>query len=371
MGAFSAVYSRVARLRRSWYAHRPQARHRLQRPVVSVGNLVVGGSGKTPVVATIARLLIAAGERPAILSRGYGRRGSDGVVVASDGQGILASAKQSGDEPAMLAAALPTVPIVVSADRYHAGALAERRFGVTVHLLDDGFQHLQLARDVDLLLVHPADLDDTVLPGGALREPHDAAASADAVLVAGTRDEAEETAAALGVRTMFTVEPRYGAARWLRGSPDGSPGPTGGRVVAVAGIARPERFFDALRTAGWDIAREMPFRDHRWFTPADHAAIAAAVRETGADGVITTEKDAVRLQGSDPSLQTGTQGTQELPVWAALPMTAVIEPEAPFVEWLLDRLRHAGHTMTGDSRPVRRSPEGAPELVRHSPEGEG
>jgi tetraacyldisaccharide 4'-kinase len=296
--ALSAVYSRVARLRRSWYASHPHARRVLQRPVISVGNLVVGGSGKTPVVAALARLLLEVGERPAILSRGYARRGADGVVVVSDGRTRLATVEQAGDEPWMLAAALPAVPVVVSADRYHAGALAERQFGCTVHLLDDGFQHLHLARDVDLLLVHPQDLADCVLPAGRLREPHDAATAADAVLVSARGEEAEQVAATLGVRTMFTLEPRFGAARWLSASPDGSAGPVGGTIVAVAGIARPQRFFGALRTLGWDVVREMPFPDHHWFTDADHARIAAAVRELNADIVMTTEKDAARINGA-------------------------------------------------------------------------
>lgn len=336
MKALSAVYGRVARLRRSWYTRRPHARRTLDRPVISVGNLVVGGSGKTPVVAALARLLSAAGERPSILSRGYARRGAEGVVAVSDGERVLATVEQAGDEPWMLATALPGVPVVVAADRYHAGSLAERRFGCTVHLLDDGFQHLPLARDIDLLLVHPQDLDDCVLPSGRLRESHDAAAAADAVLVSGTADEADETAAALGVRAMFTVRPTFGAARWLNGSPDGSPGPAGGKVVAVAGIARPERFFDALRAHGWDVAREMPFPDHHWFTRADHDRIAAAVRETGADGVMTTEKDAARAHfPADP-------------VWAVLPMEVAIEPADRFVAWLLPRIR----------RPVRHSPQG-------------
>lgn len=331
MSPISALYGRVARLRRSWYARRPHAQHRLQRPVISVGNLAVGGSGKTPVVAALARLLLDVGETPSILSRGYARRGSDGVVVVSDGREVGATVEQAGDEPTMLASLLPGVPVVVSADRYHAGALAERQFGCTVHLLDDGFQHLPLARDVDLLLVRPGDLDDRVLPTGRLREPHDAAAAADAVLVSGTPDEAEEVAAALGVRAMFTIAPRFAPARWLSESPDGSAGPAGGRVVAVAGIARPERFFDALRALGWDVAREMAFPDHHWFTAADHDRIATAVRELHADGVMTTEKDAVRINDSRPHLSG--------PVWAVLPMTIVIEPHDTFVEWLLPRLR--------------------------------
>ncbi len=327
MRALSAAYGQVARLRRSWYERRPHARRRLARPVVSVGNLAAGGSGKTPVAAALATLLIAAGERPSILSRGYARRvRADGVVVVSDGTSLLASVEESGDEPQMLARMLPGVPVIVSADRYLGGVLAERRLGCTVHVLDDGFQHLQLARDVDLLLIHPRDLEDAVLPGGSLRERHDAAGSADALLVEGTAQEAADVAAALGVPAAFRVVRRFGTVRWL--GPGGSaPVPSRGRVVAVAGIARPDRFFGALRELGWDVAREMPFRDHHWFTAADLAAVAAVVGETGADGVITTEKDAARM-GSTPG-----------PVsWMVLPMDVVIEPADAFQAWLLERV---------------------------------
>jgi tetraacyldisaccharide 4'-kinase len=340
LNALSAVYGRVARLRRSWYARRPDARRTLQRPVVSIGNLVVGGSGKTPVTAAVARLLVQAGERPSVLSRGYARRqDADGAVVVSDGMQILASVQQSGDEPQMLARMLPGVPVVVAADRYLAGCLAERRFDCTVHILDDGFQHLRLVRNADLLIVHPADLDERLLPAGRLREPQVAAKSADALLVPGRPEEVEEVSAALGVRTAFAVTPHYGPARWLDAGAVHSDGPTGGRVVAVAGIAKPQRFFNALRELGWDVACELPFPDHHWFSSADHARIAAAVRELNADGVITTEKDAARLgSGSVPGPD---------PVWAVLPMDVVIEPADAFASWLLARVR----------TPVRRSAE--------------
>jgi tetraacyldisaccharide 4'-kinase len=325
----SHAYGRVARLRRSWYARRPHARRVLDRPVISVGNLVVGGSGKTPVVAALTRLLLKAGERPAVLSRGYARRRlSEGALVVSDAGGIRATVEQSGDEPQMLARLLPGVPVVVSQDRYLAGAIAERSLGCTVHLLDDGFQHLQLAREIDVLLVRPDDLDDRVLPAGRLREPLDVARYADALLIAGSTEETEVVSAALGVLPAFRLEFRHGAARWLRPESLAGPGPSGGRVVAVAGIARPQRFFDAVRELGFEVAREMPFPDHHWFTDADLVRITQAVADENADGVMTTEKDAVRL-GPDRNL---------VPVWAVLPLEVAIEPADAFERWLLNRL---------------------------------
>ena len=331
MSALSAIYGRVALLRRSWYEGHPSARRRLATPVISVGNLVVGGSGKTPAVAAIARLLLTMGERPAILSRGYARRkGSDGVVVVSDGTEVLVDVGASGDEPQMLAQTLPGVAMLVAPDRYLAGRLAEQRFGATVMVLDDGFQHLQLDRTVDLLVVSPEDLGEHVLPSGRLREPLTAARKADAVLVYGGRDRVQHIAGTLGVPTWFTVTSQYGAIRSIAGPPATS---NDRRVVAFAGIARPRRFFAALRDRGYDVAGELTFRDHHWFSRADVARIAAAARAADANLVVTTEKDAVRLEG-----MVGVPGVQEVR-WGVLPMEATIEPPALFATWLQSRLR--------------------------------
>ncbi len=148
--------------------------------------MAVGGSGKTPLVAHLARLLQDAGHRPAILTRGYARaRPSDGVTVVSDGERLLADLDRAGDEPLMLARRLPGVPVLVSSDRYLSGRLAERRFDCSVHLLDDGFQHFQLERDVDLVVVSGADLARPgTLPSGRLREPLDVLRDASAVVLA-------------------------------------------------------------------------------------------------------------------------------------------------------------------------------------------
>ena len=323
-----AVYGRLAQLRRSWYDARPHARARLTRPVISVGNLVVGGSGKTPIVAALARLLVARGERPAVLTRGYARRRhTDGVLVVSDRTGLRAGVEASGDEPQMLARALPGVPVLVSPDRYLAGRLAERQFDATVMLLDDAFQHVKLARTVDLLVVAPADLDDRVLPSGRLREPLDAARAADAVLVYGTLDDAHRVQAALGVGAAFAVSRRYGAIRTIRG-----PEPNGGRrALALAGIGRPDRFFRAVGENGFEVAGELAFRDHHWFTAGDVDRAIDRARSVAADVIVTTEKDAVRLERV---LQPGDAGVP----WAVLPMDVAIEPADEFAAWLQGRL---------------------------------
>ena len=331
MKPLSALYGRAAALRRAWYERHPAARKRLTRPVISVGNMVVGGSGKTPIVAAIARLLLEMGERPAILSRGYGRRPTaDGVVVVSDGHSVLATVRESGDEPQMLARTLPSVPVLVSADRYLAGRFAEERFGATVHVLDDAFQHLQMERTVNLLVMSADDLADQVLPAGRLRESLSAARAADAVLAYGA-DAGRQIAGALGVPCSFAVETRHAAVRSLAGSAADA---GDRRVAAVAGIARPARFFSALRAQGYEIVRELTFRDHHWFTPADVARIEAAARDAQASLIVTTGKDAVRLEGF---VEVPDVPGVPMVRWAVLPMAVTID--AGFAPWLRARLR--------------------------------
>jgi tetraacyldisaccharide 4'-kinase len=338
--AFSALYGGAAQLRRAWYERVPGRARALAQPVISVGNLVVGGSGKTPVVAAIARLLVERGERPSILSRGYGRtRGADGVVVVSTPDTVIEPVSRSGDEPQMLARGLPGVPVIVSSDRYLAGALAERRFGCSVHILDDGYQHLQLRRDIDLLLVCKSDLDERLLPSGRLREPLAAAAAADALLVTGDDDDVEEVVSSLGKTVAFLVVPQFGEARPVHASGDAAVGSR--RALAVAGIARPQRFFAAARAEGWDVVREMAFRDHHWFDRRDIDRIRAAAAETGADVVLTTEKDAMRLIDDRGPQASALHGPDSAPPWMYLPMHVVIESATAFRAWLGDRLNAA------------------------------
>lgn len=327
MSALSAVYGGVARLRRSWYERRPASRARLPRPVISVGNIVVGGSGKTPVVAALATVLTRMGHRPAILSRGYGRTSRPGdVVIVSDGTSPLVPVEESGDEPQMLARDVAGVPIVVCADRFRAGLAAIERFNPDALILDDGFQHLQLARTIDLLVISPADLTEQVLPSGRLREPLSAARRADAVLVFGDAENARRVAGDVGVPHSFFVTRRLLPLRPL--SESARMMPTKTAVAAVAGIARPERFFDALRQSH-QIVRELVFADHHWFTESDVREVERQALEHGAVAVVTTAKDGVRLERH--------RAAMSLP-WAILPIQVSIEPGVEFESWLRARL---------------------------------
>jgi len=331
IGTLSSLYGAAAAWRRAWYAREPSRQRRLERPVISVGNLRVGGSGKTPIVEYIARLLVSAGERPAILTRGYARRDArDGVTIVSDGSRIIANLDAAGDEPLMLAQGLSGVSVLVGADRYLSGRLAERRLGATVHLLDDGFQHLQLARDVDLLLVAEEDLEDRPLPAGRLREQLSAACVADAALVtAGYDSAAGRIARACGIERVFRVTRAIGAPRTLFGARDTIVVPPASRVFVVAAIARPDRFVADVAAAGWEISGVLSFRDHHRFGARDIARIDAEARAKGSAVVLTTEKDAVRLA----ACRLG-----GLPI-AAVPLVVGVEPADAFRDWLLGEMR--------------------------------
>jgi tetraacyldisaccharide 4'-kinase len=309
------LYAQTARLRRRWYERHPQARRRLARPVISVGNLSVGGTGKTPLVAQIAAWLIERGERPAILSRGYGRAALvDGVVVVSDGRRVLANLDCSGDEPMMLARAVGGAIVAVAENRYLAGVVAERRLGATVHVLDDGFQHVQLERDFDVLMTRPGEVaNGRVLPMGRLREGADAAARADLVVVLDAdADETRTEAWALGISQSVSARRVLGAhgakaangasgAKGAEGASSaggarGEEGAKGTPRVAVGGIAHPQQFFDMLSEAGYPVAGTIAFPDHHNYRARDITRIADAVRSSGAAGIWTTEKDAVRFE---------------------------------------------------------------------------
>ena len=264
--------------------------------------MAVGGSGKTPLVAHVARLLQDAGHRPAILTRGYARaRPSDGVTVVSDGERVLADLDRAGDEPLMLARRLPGVPVLVSSDRYLSGRLAERRFGCSVHLLDDGFQHFQLERDVDLVVVSGADLArPATLPSGRLREPLDALRDASAVVLADVEPAEDEAAVralgALGVEIAFRLARESGSpqpidrGRSIRAARGRHARSGGGRPRAAGAVLRRRRRGTGGRwRARWRFATTTATRD------ATSPASAAAMRGAGAAMVVTTEKDVVRM----------------------------------------------------------------------------
>jgi tetraacyldisaccharide 4'-kinase len=259
---------------------------KLQCPVISVGSLSAGGAGKTPVVIALAELLDAHGWHVDILSRGFGRegRGAERVNGTADG-----AARRFGDEPVMIGKRTG-VPVWVGADRFAAGTAAEASNAARgVHLLDDGFQHRQLARAMDVVLVTAKDLDDALLPAGNRREPLAALRRAHAVVLR----EDERVRVEPSVRGLM----REGAAIWtvrreLRIPAEAN---AGMRPLAFCAIARPESFWMMLAEAGCTIANAVAFADHHIYTAADMERLVKAAQQSGATGFLTTEKDAVKL----------------------------------------------------------------------------
>jgi tetraacyldisaccharide 4'-kinase len=272
----ASVYGGVLGTRNALYDRGWLRARSLQGPVISVGNLSAGGSGKTPFVILLGELLKEREVRFDVLSRGYGRN-TRGVLLVDPG-GLP---RDFGDEPLLIARRLQ-VPVVVGEDRYAAGRFAESRFGGQVHLLDDGFQHRGLARDFDIVLVTPEDARDRLLPAGRLREPLRGLQRADAVVLAS--GAAAETFPLAG-KTVWRV--RRGIVP--QNVPD--------RPVVFCGIARPQNFLLQLRAAGIDPVAEALFRDHHAYTEKDVRDLLELRRRSEAGGFVTTEKDAVNLGG--------------------------------------------------------------------------
>lgn len=332
MSVLNHLYGSLAARRRRWYAERPDRCRRLEQPVVSVGALAAGGSGKTPVTAHVAELLAAHGERPAVLSRGYGRRQrADGVVIVRDRAGIQTTLDAAGDEPLMLANRLTGMPVLVCEDRFLAGRVAETRFEASVHVLDDGFQHLALHRDIDLVVIGAADVEaQQTLPGGRLRERLATAHVADALIVeAPTLAAASQVAARLGVDDVFQLTRRLGVP--MPAAPDAGDVPSGARVLVVCGIAHPAAFVAAVRDAGYEVAGSIELVDHHPFSAGDVERIAGRATAVGAECVLTTEKDMVRLRPYAPFT---------FPL-AWVPLQVTIEPAGRLRAWLVDRIDRA------------------------------
>jgi tetraacyldisaccharide 4'-kinase len=295
LAPLALAYGGAAALRAELYRRGWLPRARLSGPVISVGNLSLGGSGKTPLVARVAELLRDHGLPVAVLSRGYGGRFRGTALIVSDGRATLASAAEAGDEPAMLAAMLPGVVVAVGPRRDAVGRVVEARFGRRVHVLDDGFQHLRLERDLDLLCLDAADADERTLPAGRLREFPRAAARADVVLLAqGERPESERLAA---LTARFGAERLFRVRRRVLGFFDlaGTERPAPARPFLVSAIARPERFEADAAARVERLAGQARFRDHHFFAAGEWLRLLQHARAAGADAVVTTAKDAVRL----------------------------------------------------------------------------
>ncbi len=281
MNLLTRLYGGISNLRNALYDRGVLTSRRLQRPVISVGNLSAGGTGKTPFVIALGQLLRERGISFDVLSRGY-RRKTRGVLTV-DPSG---NASDFGDEPILIARRLG-VPVVVGESRYHAGRLAEEKFQPQCHILDDGFQHRSLARDFDIVLVTAADFRDRLLPSGRLREPLSALDRADAIVIP---HDLQIDHPALKQKLVWRIERRIEIP-----SPPAAP-------LVFCGIARPEQFFAQVRAAGITPAAEFSFPDHHSYNQSDIRRLIELRKNSGSDGFLTTEKDAINLGPLQASL---------------------------------------------------------------------
>jgi len=298
------LYGLAGRIRAMLYRRGWLASRKLPVPVVSVGNLTVGGTGKTPLVIFLAEWLSGQGKRVAILSRGYRRGGAAPRLVVSDGARVLVTPEEAGDEPYLMARRCPGAVVAVGADRYELGRWVLDRFPVDYVLLDDGFQHLAVQREVDLLLIDATDLAGlrAVFPAGRLREPIDAAGRASMIVVT-KADRPEQTAAVADLLRPITAGVPVAQAVFrpdtLVSVTDGSRQSLGWcrgkRAVLCSGIADPASFRALAIRLGMTPVEHVIYRDHHRYMREDVSDVRAKAAAAQADMILTTEKDAGKL----------------------------------------------------------------------------
>jgi len=287
---------------------------KLAVPVISVGNLVLGGTGKTPLVLYIAEFLRAKNKKPAILSRGYKGTASDTINVVSDGNTIFLDVGSAGDEPRLLAEKLPGTPIITGKKRSVTGRFALDSFDIDHLILDDGFQHLAIKRDLDIVLFNAGKLlgNGRVLPGGELREPLSALKRADAFILTGSGDTDDKKVEAFlkFLDDRFPDKPVFtgsyviedNMARTSAGINDALSLEDGRKIplYGFCGIARPESFYNTLQQAGLEIAGFQTFADHHRYSADDISELCLNGKTAGARALVTTEKDLVKLRNLFP-----------------------------------------------------------------------
>jgi tetraacyldisaccharide 4'-kinase len=333
------LYLRAALLRNRLYDRGTFASHAAGAPVVSVGNLVAGGTGKTPLTAWLAARFLERGRRVALVSRGYGGRRSEEVTVVWQDGKLLSDAEAAGDEPVLLGRLVPGAAVVVGADRVRAARHAVGTLGADLLLLDDGFQHRRLARDCDVLLLAAADPfgGGRGLPAGLLREsPAEALARAHLLVLTGSLSPPPQIEERL--RRMAPGLPLFRerhaptALVALDGRPRAEPSALEGRAVfAVAGLARPSALRETLESLGARVVGYRDLPDHHRFRPGEEASLLAQADEAGAELLLLSEKDAVRWQAPE----------SDGPEILALRVEARLDDPEGFLEAVLGRLETA------------------------------
>ena len=304
LGALSGGYRGLLGAREWLYERGVLRSQSLPCVVVSVGNLTVGGTGKTPAVELAVRTLADLGHRPAVVSRGY-RRQTRGIQVVADTASIRLDPEDAGDEPFLLARRLPRVPVIVGANRYEAARLAVERFHATAVVLDDGFQHKTLVKNLEIVMTRARNPwgNGRLLPGGPLREPLAALGRADLIVATEARSAVDledvRSAAARWAPAVPVLTARYAPvecweARRMRARPLDSL--AGARLLAFAGIASPRGFGATLGELGVDLLEQTAFPDHHWYSSEDLRRLSLRAQVLDAEALVTTEKDWVRLR---------------------------------------------------------------------------
>ncbi len=300
---FSALYSLATRLRLAAYRRHLFSVSKLDALVISVGNITTGGTGKTPLVEWVCRILAEEGKRVCVLTRGYRRQNSNEQVVVSDGNKVLTDVAAAGDEPWLLARDLLGIAAVVcNTNRSEAGRWALDNLQSEVFVLDDGFQHLQLARDLNIVTIDATNpWGGGLLPSGHLREPLAGLARADCFVLTRTEEQPDLTSitAALqkivGHTAVFPSRMVTTRLRLLGGETPDQVSSTQKPVAAFCGVGNPKSFFNHLRREGYELAFERAFPDHYNFEQADVDSIIGEAKAKGAASILTTAKDAVKL----------------------------------------------------------------------------
>ncbi|MBW1779830.1 MAG: tetraacyldisaccharide 4'-kinase [Deltaproteobacteria bacterium] len=304
----SALYGLGVRLRLHGYSRGVFRKKSLPGFVVSVGNLTAGGTGKTPAAVMLARWALGQGHRVAILSRGYRAQNKEQILEVSNGEGKYADARNAGDEPSLLAREVPGSPVIISRSRYRAGMYAHRKFESDFFILDDGYQHLELERNLNLVLIDALDPfgNGHLLPWGPLREPLQQLRRADAIIL--TRFSKAERVVNSGQRTLTSLRERFTSIpvfcadhlphKVVFPASDETYDPgflREKRVVAFAGIGNPESFKKTLIGLGSNVIHFERFRDHYLFKEKDMEALIHVKETSGAHYLITTQKDWMRI----------------------------------------------------------------------------
>ena len=287
----SVLYGAVTRTRLSLYHRGTFHSTKLSRPVISVGNITSGGTGKTPLVEWVARTLAAEGRKVCILTRGYGRDNPTRQVVVSDGNNVLAGPSEAGDEPFLLATNLRGVAAVISnADRIEAANGAIKHLGTDCFVLDDGFQHLRVKRDLNIMTIDATNPwgGGHLLPYGRLREPVSGLSRADCVVITRTDQANNIDALRNEIRRHTGDVPIFNSRMRIKNELQTIPSP----VAAFCAVGNPRSFFNQIEQ---ELVFQRAFPDHHRYSQPDIDALTEAARRAGARSLITTAKDAVKL----------------------------------------------------------------------------